>query len=68
MNPTHYAGDEGWFSDTEPPPEILAQIRVRKKKEAEEEQKKLREEKAHKVKDKVLKRQIEVMIQTEVKN
>ena len=63
VNPTHYAGDEGWFSDTEPPPEVLAQIRARKKKEAEEEQKKLREEKAHKdkVKDEALKRQIEAM-------
>ena len=46
VNPTHYVGDEGWFGDTEPPPEILAQIRERKKKEAEEKRK-LLEEKAH---------------------
>ena len=63
VNPTHYVGDEGWFSDTEPPPEILAQIRERKKREEAEEQKKLMEKKAHqnKVKDEAMKRQIESM-------
>ena len=47
VNPTHYVGDEGWFSDTEPPPDILAQIRERKKKEEAEEKRKLVEEKTH---------------------
>ena len=41
VNPTHYVGDEGWFSDTEPPPEILAQIRERKEEEEAEEKRKL---------------------------
>ena len=61
VNPTHYVGDEGWFSDTEPPPKILAQIRERKKREEAEEQKKLMEKKAHQdeVKDEAMKRQIE---------
>ena len=66
VNPTHYVGDEGWFSDTEPPPEILAQIRERKKKEEEaEEQRKLTEEKAHqeRVKEEALNRQIHAMRQ-----
>ena len=60
VNSTHYERDEGWFSDTELPPEILAQIRERKKREEAEEQKKLME-KAHqnKVKDEAMKRQIE---------
>ena len=63
VNPTHYVGDEGWFSDTEPPPEVLAQIRERKKREEAEEKRKLMEKKAHqdKVKDEALKRQIELM-------
>ena len=62
-NPTHYVGDEGWFSDTEPPPEVLAQIRERKKKQMAEERRKMMEEKAHqdKVKDEAVKRQIESM-------
>ncbi|KAL5484486.1 hypothetical protein EMCRGX_G020997 [Ephydatia muelleri] len=33
--PTHYVGDAGWYSDTEPPPEVLEVIR---KKKALEEQ------------------------------
>lgn len=63
VNPTHYVGDEGWFSDTEPPPDVLAQIRERKKREEAEEKRKLKEKKAHqdKVKDEALKRQIELM-------
>ena len=63
VNPTHYVGDKGWFSDTEPPPEILAKIRERKKREEAEEQNKLMEKKAHqnKVKDEAMKRQIESM-------
>ena len=63
VNPTHYVGDEGWFSDTEPPPEVLAQIRERKKREMAEEKRKEMEKKAHqdKVKDEAMKRQIESM-------
>ena len=59
VNPTHYVGDEGWFSDTEPPPDILAQIRDRKKEEAAEKRK-LMEEKTHqeRVKDDAINRQI----------
>ena len=45
VNPTHYVGDKGWFSDTKPSPEILAQIREREKREEAEEQKKLMEKK-----------------------
>ena len=45
VNPTHCVGDKGWFSDTEPPPEILAQIRERKEKKEEMEE--LMEEKVH---------------------
>jgi collagen beta-1,O-galactosyltransferase len=33
--PTHYVGDPEWFSDTEPPPHILEQIRLRKVAEQE---------------------------------
>ena len=60
---THYVRDKCWFSDTEPPPKILAQIRERKKREEAEAQKKLMEKKAHqnKVKDEAMKRQIESM-------
>ena len=65
VNPTHYVGDEGWFSDTEPPPEILAQIRERKKKEEVEEMRKLTEKKAHqeRVKEEAINRQIQAMRQ-----
>ena len=65
VNPTHYVGDEGWFSDTEPPPEILAQIRERKKKEEAEEKRKLMEERAHqeRVKEEALNRRIQAMKQ-----
>ena len=65
VNPTHYVGDEGWFSDTEPPPEILAQIRERKKGEEAEEKRKLLEEKAHqeRVKEEAINRQIQAMRQ-----
>ena len=65
VNPTHYVGDEGWFSDTEPPPEILAKIRERKKKEEADEKRKLMEERAHqeKVKEEALNRQIQAMRQ-----
>ena len=41
VNPTHYVGDEGWFSDTELPPDILAKIRERKRKEEAEEKRNL---------------------------
>ena len=63
ISPTHYVSDEGWFSDAEPPLDVLAKIRERKKKEEAEEQKKLLEKKAHqdKVKDEAMKRQIESM-------
>ena len=37
VNPTHYVGDKGWFSDTELSPEILVQTRERKKREEAEE-------------------------------
>ena len=33
VNPTHNVGDKGWFSDKEPPPGILAQIREREREE-----------------------------------
>ena len=58
VNPTHYVGDEGWFSDIEPPPDILAQIRERK--EEAEEKRKLMEEKTHqeRVKDDAINRRI----------
>ena len=64
VNPTHYVGDEGWFSDTESPPDILAQIRERKKEEAEEKRK-LMEEKTHqeRVKEDAINRQIQAMRQ-----
>ena len=64
VNPTNYVGDEGWFSDTEPLPDILAQIRERKKKEAEEKRK-LMEEKTHqeRVKEDAINRQIQAMRQ-----
>ena len=56
-------GDEGWFSDTEPPIEVLERIRARKiqqQKELEErEQKELAEQ--EKIKEQVTKRQIEAM-------
>ena len=63
VNPTHYVGDKGWFSNTEPPPEILAQIRERKKMAEAEEQRKLMEEKAHqeRLKEETLNRQIQAM-------
>ena len=67
VTPTHYVGDEGWFSDTEPPPEILALIRARerKKEEEAEEKRKLLEEKAHqdRVKEEAINRQIQAMRQ-----
>ena len=65
VNPTHYVGDEGWFSDTEPPPDILAQIRERKKREEAEEKRKLMEEKTHqeRVKEDAINRQIQAMRQ-----
>ena len=49
---------EGWFSDAEPPPEVLAKIRERKMREEAEEQKEELEKKAHqdKVKDEAMKR------------
>ncbi|XP_019853920.1 PREDICTED: procollagen galactosyltransferase 1-like isoform X2 [Amphimedon queenslandica] len=34
--PTHFAGDKGWYSDTEPLIEVLQEIRKRKLKEEEE--------------------------------
>ena len=65
ISPIHYIGDEGWFSDTEPPPDILAQIRERKKKEEAEEKRKLMEEKTHqeRVKEDAINRQIQAMRQ-----
>ncbi len=44
VNPTHYVGDKEWFSDTEPPIEVLERIRARKAKEEEEEER-MKEEK-----------------------
>ena len=63
VNPTHYVGDEGWFSDTEPPPEILAEIRERKKKEEADEQRKLVKKKTRQeiVKEEALNRRIQTM-------
>lgn len=64
LNPTHYVGDAGWYSDTgqshtillfggaviscvlrslliEPPPEVLAKIRERKRQEEKEYEEKV---------------------------
>lgn len=56
-------GDEGWFSDTEPPLEVLERIRQRKVREEKEEEEKKKEEEAHQkeVKEQATKRQIEAM-------
>ncbi|XP_003390895.3 PREDICTED: glycosyltransferase 25 family member-like [Amphimedon queenslandica] len=43
--PTHFAGDKGWYSDTEPPIEVLQEIHKRKLKEEEEEAAKKEKEK-----------------------
>ena len=63
VNPTHYVGDKGWFSDTEPPPEVLEQIRQRKKLEEEQEEEKRKKEKLHQemVREQAMKRQVEKM-------
>jgi len=62
-HPTHYVGDEGWFSDTEPPPEILEQIRAKKVMEQQQQEEKRRKEQEHqeKIKKQALQRQIEAM-------
>lgn len=62
-HPTHYVGDEGWFSDTEPPLEILQQIRKRKKLEAlQKSQKEIDQaNQQEKIKEQALQRQIEAM-------
>lgn len=65
INPTHYVGDQGWFSDTEPPKEVLEEIRQRKirqeKEEAAKKMEKAVESHQVKVKEESLKRQIEAM-------
>jgi len=59
INPTHYAGDPKWFSDTEPSLEILNQIRQRK---AKEEEKLIEEiERREKIKEEARQRQIQAM-------
>ena len=57
--PPTYVGDERWFNDIEPPPDILTQIRERKK-----EKRKLME-KTHqeRVKEDTINRQIQAMRQ-----
>ena len=59
INPTHYAGDPEWFSDTEPPVEILEQIRRKKAKQEEALQQE--EERKEKVKENALNRKIQAM-------
>lgn len=56
-------GDEGWFSDTEPPPEVLERIRARKQQQERQEEERRKEEKSHRerVKEQAMKRQIEAM-------
>jgi collagen beta-1,O-galactosyltransferase len=63
LYPTYYVGDAGWYSDTEPPPEVLAQIRARKREEQKEYEQQMEEVKGHQkeVKDKAVQRQIELM-------
>ena len=63
VNPTHYVGDEGWFSDTEPPIDVLQQIRKRKLQQEKEEEEKTKKEKLHQesIKEQARKRQIEAM-------
>lgn len=63
MNPTHYVGDKEWFSDTEPPMEVLERIRQRKEKAELEEAERMKKENAHqkKVKEAAVQRQIEAM-------
>lgn len=63
VNPTHYVGDTGWFSDTEPPMEVLEKIRQRKvqEEEAEARQDKGQRVQQEKIKQEAMKRQIEAM-------
>ena len=71
VNPTHYVGDKEWFSDTEPPLEILEKIRERKRKQEQEEeerekmtknkQKSEEELRQERVREQAMKRQVETM-------
>ncbi|CAI8043600.1 Glycosyltransferase 25 family member [Geodia barretti] len=67
LHPTHYVGDAEWFSDTEPPLEILEVIREKKAQEQEVKQQKAAEQVAEidgrqkEVRDKAVQRQIELM-------
>jgi len=64
VNPTHYVGDKEWFSDTEPPMEVLDKIRRRKEqREREEEEKRKQQQQTHqdKVREEAMKRQLEAM-------
>ena len=56
INPTHYVGDTAWFSDTEPPMEVLEKIRTRKLEKKVETQ-----TRQDKLKKQAQKRQIEEM-------
>ena len=59
INPTHFAGDPEWFSDTEPPMEILEQIR--QKKVRDEAKFMEEEERREKIKQEARQRQIQAM-------
>ena len=63
VNPTHYVGDAGWFSDTEPPVEVLEKIRKRKLEQEKKEMRQNMDKQAQqeKIKQKAIKRQIEAM-------
>ena len=63
VNPTHYVGDEGWFSDTEPPIEVLEKIRLRKAQQEKKEEEERKKEELHQatIKEQAMKRQIEAM-------
>lgn len=62
-HPTHYVGDEGWLSDTEPPPEVLNEIRARKEAEEKKKKEAKNESKSHqaKIKEQATQRQIEAL-------
>lgn len=63
VNPTHYVGDKEWFSDTEPPIEVLERIRQRKQMQERKEEEEMKKQKSHqeKVREQATKRQIEAM-------
>ena len=63
VNPTHYVGDADWFSDTEPPLEVLEEIRSQKLKTQKLNDEKLKRQHTHqeKIKEQVLKRQVKAM-------